>query len=85
MSFLFILAYLAVVLTLDCTAIYYQAGRDHTATKSGIDLLPLMLAVVVSIISAGQLVARIGRYWGFLVVGPMFGAVGFVRSVTFLL
>ncbi|KAK4699990.1 hypothetical protein P7C70_g6266, partial [Phenoliferia sp. Uapishka_3] len=73
--------------------IYYQAGRDHTATKSGIDLLPrtlepramfppahtflvVMLGVVVTVITTGQLTARIGRYWQWLVGGPVFLAVG---------
>ncbi|KAJ6629312.1 ABC transporter [Mycena sp. CBHHK59/15] len=56
--------------------IYYQAGRDHSATKSGVDLLPLMLAVVVSIVLSGQIVGSFGRYWPFLVCGPVPGAIG---------
>lgn len=56
--------------------IYYQAGRHHSATKSGVDLLPLMLSVVISIVVSGQLVGRYGRYWPYFVGGPMVGAVG---------
>ncbi|KAJ5455266.1 Major facilitator superfamily domaingeneral substrate transporter [Penicillium sp. IBT 31633x] len=56
--------------------IYYQAGRHHSATKSGVDLLPLMLSVVISIVVSGQLVGRYGRYWPFLVGGPIVGSVG---------
>lgn len=56
--------------------IYYQAGRNHSATKSGVDLLPLMLSVVISIVVSGQLVSRYGRYWPYLVGGPIVGAVG---------
>ncbi|KAJ6143446.1 Major facilitator superfamily domain general substrate transporter [Penicillium samsonianum] len=56
--------------------IYYQAGRHHSATKSGVDLLPLMLSVVISIVVSGQLVGRYGRYWPYLVGGPVIGAVG---------
>ncbi|OQE30844.1 hypothetical protein PENFLA_c002G07449 [Penicillium flavigenum] len=56
--------------------IYYQAGRHHSATKSGVDLLPLMLSVVISIVVSGQLVGRYGRYWQFLVGGPVIGAIG---------
>ncbi|SCV73983.1 BQ2448_6413 [Microbotryum intermedium] len=54
----------------------YQAGRDHTATKSGIDILPFMLSVVLSVVLGGQMVARIGRYWPFLVIGPVFMSLG---------
>ncbi|KAF7338058.1 Major facilitator transporter-like protein [Mycena venus] len=56
--------------------IFYQAVRDHTATKSGIDLLPFMLGVVLTVISSGQIVGRFGYYWPFLVVAPCFLAVG---------
>jgi len=56
--------------------IYYQAGRHHSAVKSGVDLLPLMLSVVISIVVSGQLVHRYGRYWPWLVGGPIVGTVG---------
>jgi len=56
--------------------IFYQAAKHHTATASGIDLLPFMLGVVLSVIGAGQIVGRIGYYWPFLVASPVFLAVG---------
>ncbi|KAJ7052196.1 ABC transporter [Mycena amicta] len=56
--------------------IFYQAARHHSATKSGIDLLPFMLGTVLTVISSGQIVGRTGRYWYFLVVAPVFLAVG---------
>ncbi|KAJ7212655.1 ABC transporter [Mycena pura] len=56
--------------------IFYQAVRHHSATKSGIDLLPFMLGVVLTVIISGQIVGRAGYYWPFLVVAPMFLAVG---------
>ncbi|KAJ7168875.1 ABC transporter [Mycena filopes] len=56
--------------------IYYQAARAHSATKSGIDLLPFMLSVVISVISSGQLVGKFGYYWPFLLGAPVFLAVG---------
>ncbi|KAJ7180817.1 hypothetical protein C8R46DRAFT_1211121 [Mycena filopes] len=37
--------------------IFYQAVRDHSATKSGIDLLPYMLGTIIALISAGQILA----------------------------
>ncbi|KAJ7035291.1 ABC transporter [Mycena alexandri] len=56
--------------------IFYQASRGHSATKSGLDLLPFMLGVVVTVLAAGQIVSRTGRYWSFLVVAPVFLAIG---------
>ncbi|KAJ6490110.1 ABC transporter [Mycena sanguinolenta] len=56
--------------------IFYQAARGHSATKSGVDLLPYMLGSVVTTIAAGQTVGRFGYYWPFLVVAPCFLAVG---------
>ncbi|KAF7303157.1 Major facilitator transporter-like protein [Mycena kentingensis (nom. inval.)] len=56
--------------------IFYQAARHHTATKSGIDLLPFMLSTVLSIIISGQLVGKFGRYYPFLLVAPVFLAIG---------
>ncbi|KAJ7607125.1 ABC transporter [Mycena polygramma] len=56
--------------------IFYQAVRHHSATKSGIDILPLMLAQVLTIIVAGQIVGKMGYYWPFLACGPLFLGVG---------
>lgn len=56
--------------------IYYQAVRHHDATKSGIDILAFMLAVVISVVVAGRIVSMTGRYWYFLVLGPIPGAIG---------
>ncbi|GAA5877202.1 hypothetical protein JCM8547_006297 [Rhodosporidiobolus lusitaniae] len=56
--------------------IYYQAVKHHNATKSGVDILAFMLSVVISVIIAGRLVGTFGRYWYFLVAGPIPGAIG---------
>ncbi|KAJ7136671.1 major facilitator superfamily domain-containing protein [Mycena epipterygia] len=56
--------------------IFYQAVRHRSATASGIDLLPFLLGVVVSIIASGQIVGKLGYYWHFLVVSPILLAVG---------
>ncbi|KAJ4474439.1 ABC transporter [Lentinula aciculospora] len=56
--------------------IFYQAVRHKTATESGIDLLPFMLSVVLSVIGSGQIVGKFGYYWPFLVCAPVFLAVG---------
>ncbi|KAJ7806025.1 major facilitator superfamily domain-containing protein [Mycena olivaceomarginata] len=53
--------------------IFYQAVRHHSATKSGIDLVPFtVLDLVLTSLSAGQMV----RSCPFLSVGPLFLAVG---------
>ncbi|KAJ7157547.1 ABC transporter [Mycena crocata] len=56
--------------------IFYQAVRNQSATKSGIDLLPFMLGSVLTVIGAGQVVGKTGYYWPFLMVAPVFLAVG---------
>ncbi|KAJ7082360.1 ABC transporter [Mycena belliarum] len=56
--------------------LFYQAVRHHTATASGIDLLPFMLGCVVVIIAVGQVVGRFGYYWPFLACAPIFLAIG---------
>ena len=35
-----------------------------------------MLGVVITVITSGQIVGRLGRYWPFLVGGPIFLCVG---------
>lgn len=35
-----------------------------------------MLAVVISVVVAGRIVSMTGRYWYFLVLGPIPGAIG---------
>ena len=56
--------------------IYYQAAKNHSATKSGVDILALMLSVVISVIASGRIVGTFGNYWVFLVLGPFPGAIG---------
>ncbi|KAF7335567.1 Major facilitator transporter-like protein [Mycena venus] len=56
--------------------IFYQAVRHHSATKSGIDLLPFMLGLVLTVILAGQIVGKTGYLWPFLFTAPFFLAVG---------
>ncbi|KAJ6516527.1 hypothetical protein C8R47DRAFT_1267813 [Mycena vitilis] len=56
--------------------IFYQAARHHSATKSGIDIIPFSIACVLSIIITGQIVSKTGYYWYFLVISPIFLGVG---------
>jgi MFS family permease len=56
--------------------IFFQAAKHRTATKSGVDLLPFMLGLVITTMVVGQIVGKIGYYWHFLVVAPIFLAIG---------
>ncbi|KAK7013189.1 major facilitator transporter-like protein, partial [Favolaschia claudopus] len=56
--------------------IFYQAVRHHSATKSAVDLLPFMLGAVIATVVCGYLASSVGYYWPFLVVAPVFLAVG---------
>jgi MFS family permease len=57
--------------------LFFQAVKGHSATKAGIDLVPLVLSVVITGGIGGILVSRTGRFWYFLAFGPLFGAVAF--------
>jgi len=62
-------------------AIYYlpllfQAVKHHSATRSGIDILPFMLAIVIGSGVSGLTVSLFGNYWNFLVFGPWLASVG---------
>ncbi|KAF7372555.1 Major facilitator transporter-like protein [Mycena venus] len=56
--------------------ILYQVVQGHSATRSGIDILPFLLGVTITVICCGILVSRFGYYYPFLVAAPFFLAVG---------
>ncbi|KAF7299909.1 Major facilitator superfamily protein [Mycena chlorophos] len=56
--------------------IFYQAARHRTATQSGIDLLPFMMATVISIIGSGWLVSFLQRYHPLLLAGAVISTIG---------
>ncbi|KZT62115.1 ABC transporter [Calocera cornea HHB12733] len=53
----------------------YQA-KGHSATQSGIDILPFMLAVVIFAAVSGGVISFTGRYWPFLFFSPFITAIG---------
>lgn len=55
--------------------LFYQA-KGHSATKSGIDILPFMLSVVVGAGASGGVISVTGRYWYFLFGGPFLSSIG---------
>ena len=56
--------------------IWFQAIKDVSAYKSGIDVLPLILGLVVSSISAGFLVTKVGYYTPFMIANSVIMSIG---------
>lgn len=56
--------------------IYFQSVKDHSATKSGIDLLPILLATVFSSILCGGLISAVGYYVPFLIGSAALFSIG---------
>lgn len=63
--------------------IYFQSVKNDSATKSGIDLLPILLGVVVFSITSGGLITTLGFYGPFLVGSTVIFAVGCGLLTTF--
>jgi EmrB/QacA subfamily drug resistance transporter len=60
--------------------LYAQGVLGTSAALSGTIMLPLLGAMLVSNLAAGMLIAHIGRYKIFSIVGFTLGCVGFVAS-----
>ncbi|KAJ7247006.1 MFS general substrate transporter [Mycena rebaudengoi] len=56
--------------------IFYQVARHHSPTNSGIDLLPFLLAFLITAGIAGFGVSKTGYYYPFLVASPIVLAIG---------
>ena len=56
--------------------LYLQVVRGASPTKSGLQMLPLMAGVLIASIGSGQLIARVGRYKVFPIVGTGLMVVG---------
>jgi len=56
---------------------YLQVVQGASAIRSGLQLIPLTLGIVIASAGSGQLVSRIGRYKVFPVVGATLLTVGF--------
>jgi MFS family permease len=54
---------------------FYQA-KGRSASQSGIDIFPYVLGMVFANIASGIAVRKIGRYWPFMITGPIIGAIG---------
>ncbi|KAG9104701.1 hypothetical protein FRC07_009755 [Ceratobasidium sp. 392] len=67
---------LALLLGTYYLPVYFQVTKGHSATRSGIDILPFMLSVVVAAGGSGGVINGTGRYWPFLVASPLLISVG---------
>ncbi|GIK04535.1 hypothetical protein Aspvir_008618 [Aspergillus viridinutans] len=56
--------------------IFFQSVKGSSAMKSGIQLLPLMLATVVSSVVIGGAVTAVGYYTPFLIVSTAIASIG---------
>jgi EmrB/QacA subfamily drug resistance transporter len=65
-SFVMSMAFLGVVMFMP---LYMQVVQGVTATQSGLSLLPLMGALIVSSILSGRIVARFGKYKLLMIAG----------------
>ncbi|PWN87629.1 MFS general substrate transporter [Acaromyces ingoldii] len=65
---------------------YYQTVRGHTPTKSGVDMLALMITVGICSIVGGVLAKKSHHYFPQMAFFPLLGAVGagisYMTSVT---
>jgi EmrB/QacA subfamily drug resistance transporter len=61
---------------------YLQVTHDSSATRSGLQTLPLMVGVLTSSIGTGRLISRIGRYKSFVVAGTFFTFIGLIFMAT---
>jgi len=56
--------------------IYLQVVRGYPPTESGLLMLPLMLAVVLTSIVGGRAISNVGRYKWFIVGGSVMSSIG---------
>ncbi|HWM09521.1 MAG TPA: MDR family MFS transporter [Solirubrobacteraceae bacterium] len=62
--------------------LYVQDVLGASATASGLVLMPLMLAMIITSVGSGQVITRTGRYRWALIAGPVIMGVGFVLLAT---
>jgi predicted MFS family arabinose efflux permease len=56
---------------------YFQVVQGASAIRSGLQLIPLTLGIVIASVGSGQVISRTGRYKAFPIVGAALLAVGF--------
>ena len=63
---------------------YLQLVRGQTATVSGLTTIPMLAGILVTSITSGRLISRLGRYKVFVVTGTLvlIGGLGLLTQVT---
>jgi hypothetical protein len=79
-SFLFGAGFFVLVYFLP---VYFQSIKGASATRSGIDILPLLLSTVLSSIFCGGLITLIGYYTPVIIIGTPLFAIGSGLISTF--
>ena len=75
-SVLSLLAGVALFATILFIPEYQQIVRGYSAVKSGLFMLPLMVGMLISMIGSGQIIAKIGHYRAFPIIGTAVTALG---------
>ncbi|KAG9040775.1 hypothetical protein FS837_000191 [Tulasnella sp. UAMH 9824] len=69
-----------IMLILLCAAyylpLYYQSAQEHSATRSGIDILVYMITVVLGAAIGGGIINKTGRPRPFLIGSPLLATIG---------
>lgn len=81
-AFLFGAGFFALIFYL---AIYFQSVKGASATKAGIELLPLLISTVISSIVTGGLITAIGYYTPVMIFCMILFAIGSGLITTFSL
>ncbi|KAG8874894.1 hypothetical protein FRB97_005554 [Tulasnella sp. 331] len=68
--------FLILLLSTYYLPLYYQSADQHTATRSGIDILTYMICTVGGAMIAGLIIKKSGRAKPFLVLSPLIATVG---------
>ncbi|EEB89971.1 hypothetical protein MPER_11882 [Moniliophthora perniciosa FA553] len=69
------ISYLVLMIATYYLPLWYQA-RGHSATRSGLDILPYLIALVLAGAVSGGVVTKTGHYWWILLLCPAITAVG---------
>jgi EmrB/QacA subfamily drug resistance transporter len=56
---------------------YQQLVRGDSATKSGLELLPLVVGIVIASLTSGRLISKLGRYRMFPIIGSILVSISF--------
>ncbi|KAF8526940.1 ABC transporter [Hysterangium stoloniferum] len=72
---------MAFILAIYYLPLLYQL-RGHSATRSGIDILPFMISGVMATLVAGGIITKTGYPWPFLFFAPFVSAAGFALLYT---